>query len=57
MLHLVDDGTGILLCFLWLNKILFEEVEHINRAHLVSVRGKLNVFREEKEITVESIGK
>ena len=57
MLHLVGDGTGILLCCLWLNKILFEEIEHINRAHLVSVRGKLNVFREEKEITVESIGK
>jgi OB-fold nucleic acid binding domain. len=53
----VDDGTGVIGCCVWLNTNEFDErVFEYKHGDLVSVSGKLTIFREEREIVVDRIG-
>jgi len=52
----VDDGTSVIFTCLWFdNRIQADDVTKYQLGHLVSVTGKLKVFREQKEINVENI--
>ncbi|XP_065660607.1 CST complex subunit STN1 isoform X3 [Hydra vulgaris] len=53
--YAVDDGTGVISCCLWLNENLPSVLCSYNLGDLVSVTGKLQIFRDEREIRVERL--
>ncbi|XP_065052906.1 CST complex subunit STN1-like [Rhopilema esculentum] len=64
---IVDDGTGVISCFDWdhlsylkdQKEVLKQttDTEGFNIGMLVKLHGKLSVFRNEKQITIEAIRK
>lgn len=54
----MDDGTSVIFTCLWFdNRIQVDDITKYQLGHLVSVTGKLKVFREQKEINIDNIGK
>lgn len=55
----VDDGTGIIMCYLWFNKLKEEEVNHyrslLSIASLVTVQGKVVEKEGVKYINVTNL--
>ena len=51
----VDDGSAVLACVLWLNEDDADvKLDSLQLGQLVSVRGKITVFRDERQLTVTS---
>lgn len=51
----VDDGTGVIQCCVWLNKTIDKELDSHKLGQLVSVCGKLNIFRGNSELRVDRL--
>ena len=53
---IVDDGSGVIICCVWFNKVSStEELDQYELGDLISVCGRMNIFREEREINVDVI--
>ena len=55
-LCLVDDGSGTIACCWWHSEDLSEDRRELyNLGQLVTVKGKISVFREQRQLTVDQI--
>ena len=54
--YLVDDGSGTIPCCCWHSSDPNEDrTQSYNLGQLVTVHGKISVFREQRQLTVDQI--
>ena len=54
----MDDGTGVIGCCVWLNAKEFDSrILDYKHGELLSLSGKISIFREQREISVDRIGR
>lgn len=50
----MDDSTGVIQCYQWYDEE--QQILHFNLGQLVMVIGRITVFREEKQIQMDTMG-
>lgn len=53
--YVVDDGSGTISCCKWHSQDLSTGQEYYDLGQLVTVQGKISVFREQRQLTIDLI--
>ena len=53
--YVVDDGSGTICCCKWHSQDLSTGQESYDLGQLVTVQGKISVFREQRQLTIDLI--
>lgn len=53
--YVVDDGSGTISCCKWHSQDLSTGQESYDLGQLVTVQGKISVFREQRQLTIDLI--
>lgn len=53
--YVVDDGSGTISCCKWHSQDLNTGQESYDLGQLVTVQGKISVFREQRQLTIDLI--
>ena len=55
IIYLVDDSTGVIQCYRWCDEE--QQTVHFSLGQLVMVIGRITVFRDERQIQIDTMGK
>ena len=51
----MDDGTGVIQCYQWSDEE--QQVTHFSLGQLVMVTGRITVFRDDRQIQIDTMGR